>query len=123
MERFESFAQFYPFYLAQHSRRGTRLLHLLGTSLVLLNAGVALKSRRARLLLLTPLLGYAPAWLSHAMIERNKPATFTYPLWSLLADFRMAAEIVMGRQPLQIALEEPKAESEGEVVVAAEKQS
>ncbi|GLC38667.1 hypothetical protein PLESTB_000458100 [Pleodorina starrii] len=102
MSRYRSFQEFYPFYLSQHRRLGTRLLHVLGTSLVLASVGWALAARRQSLLLVAPLLGYGPAWLSHALCERNRPATLQYPLWSLMADFRMFAGILTGRERLSV---------------------
>ncbi|KAG2448217.1 hypothetical protein HYH02_006802 [Chlamydomonas schloesseri] len=98
--RFKTFAEFYPFYQSQHRHRGTRSLHLVGTGLALLTAVAAVASRRPRLLLLAPVLGYGPAWASHALVERNRPATFRYPLWSLLADLRMFVNVLTGREPL-----------------------
>ncbi|PNH03579.1 hypothetical protein TSOC_010354 [Tetrabaena socialis] len=99
-QRLRTFAAFYPFYASQHRRLGTRLLHVLGTSAVLLDVGLALALRRPRLLLLAPLLGYGPAWLSHLLCERNRPATFRYPLWSLAADFKMFLGIITGKERL-----------------------
>ncbi|KAG2487878.1 hypothetical protein HYH03_013460 [Edaphochlamys debaryana] len=96
-KRYKTFAEFYPFYLSQHREKGTRALHVLGTGLVLGNALAAALLLRPRLLLLCPVLGYGPAWASHALLERNKPATFTYPFYSLLADFKMFFEIITGR--------------------------
>lgn len=84
-----SFRAFWPYYLRQHARPQTRALHYLGTSLVVLVALFALWSGRWLLLLALPVAGYFFAWLGHFAIERNRPATFTYPLWSLRADFRM----------------------------------
>ncbi|GLI69203.1 hypothetical protein VaNZ11_013775 [Volvox africanus] len=98
--RYTTFKEFYRFYLTQHRHFGTRLLHMFGTSLVLINVGWALASRQPRLLLLTPLLGYGPAWLSHLLCERNRPATFQYPLWSLAADLKMFADILTGTERL-----------------------
>ncbi|EFJ40561.1 hypothetical protein VOLCADRAFT_99673 [Volvox carteri f. nagariensis] len=100
MRRYNTFEEFYPFYLTQHRRLGTRVLHIFGTSLVLLNAGWALVARQPRLLLLAPVLGYGPAWLSHMLCECNRPATFQYPLWSLMADFKMFVDILRGRERL-----------------------
>lgn len=86
---FASFEEFWPFYLREHSRPLTRALHYIGTSLVVLLAVAALASGSFWLAAGMPLAGYAFAWLAHFSVERNRPATFTHPLWSLAADFRM----------------------------------
>lgn len=88
-ERHRSFAEFWPFYLREHSKASTRTLHYIGTMLVLAIAAFALLSGRLWWLLAMPFAGYFFAWLAHFTLERNRPATFTYPLWSLAADFRM----------------------------------
>lgn len=84
-----SFAEFWPFYLREHSRPFTRALHYLGTTLVVGLAIAAVLSGRWWLFVALPLAGYFFAWLAHFAVEKNRPATFTYPLWSLLADFKM----------------------------------
>jgi len=89
MSRYSSFREFWPFYLREHAKPATRLLHVVGTSLVLLLALAALAAQSWWLLAAMPVAGYAFAWGSHMAVERNRPATFTYPLWSLRADFRM----------------------------------
>ncbi|HEY0115347.1 MAG TPA: DUF962 domain-containing protein [Allosphingosinicella sp.] len=87
--RFASFREFWPHYLREHSKPATRAYHYAGTSLVVLIAIVALATRTWWLLAVLPLAGYGFAWAAHALVERNRPATFTYPRWSLLADFKM----------------------------------
>lgn len=84
-----NFADFWPYYLREHSRPTTRALHYVGTTLVVALAVYALLTGRWLLLLAIPVSGYFFAWVGHFGIEKNRPATFTYPLWSLAADFRM----------------------------------
>ena len=97
MTRYRSFREFWPHYLREHKKPATRRLHYAGTALVLALAAAALATRDWRLLAAVPLAGYGFAWFSHAAVERNRPATFTYPLWSLAADFRMAWLRAAGR--------------------------
>ena len=84
-----SFAAFWPFYLREHSKPRTRALHYIGTSLVVGLAITALVTGRWLLLAAMPVAGYFFAWLAHFTVEKNRPATFAYPLWSLMADFKM----------------------------------
>lgn len=96
-QRFNSFAEFWPHYLREHARPQTRALHYAGTSLVIAIALAAVLTGTWWLLLALPVAGYGLAWFSHFAVERNRPATFTYPSWSLLADFKMWALWVTGR--------------------------
>jgi hypothetical protein len=89
MRTYRSFAEFWPFYLREHSKPHTRAFHYAGTSLVVLLAVAAVATGNWLLLVAMPIAGYSFAWASHAAVERNRPATFTYPAWSLRADFRM----------------------------------
>ena len=82
--RYASFGEFYPYYLSEHRRSGTRRLHFEGTLLVLLTLGGALATQRWVFLWLLPLFGYGLAWLGHFAVERNRPATFRHPLYSLI---------------------------------------
>jgi len=95
--RYRTYAEFWPFYLAQHSRAGTRALHFFGTLLGLGLLAAGLLAWDWRLLAAAPVAGYGFAWLGHAAIERNRPATFSHPLWSLLGDFRMLGYWLTGR--------------------------
>ena len=85
----QSFTEFWPFYLREHSKPRTRALHYAGTTLVIAVALVAVATGRWLWLLAIPIAGYGFAWAAHFAVEKNRPATFTYPLWSLAADFKM----------------------------------
>ncbi len=96
-ERYTSFADFYPFYLSEHSNRISRRLHFIGTLLVIVTAFYSLLSGRYLLLLLLPIIGYGFAWVGHFFFEKNKPATFIYPVYSLAGDFVMFKDILTGK--------------------------
>lgn len=83
-----SFEEFWPYYVAQHLHPANRALHFLGTSLALGALAAAATLSPWWALALLP-LGYGPAWLGHFAFEKNKPATFRHPLWSLRGDLRM----------------------------------
>lgn len=87
--QYRSFAEFWPYYLREHSKPRTRALHYAGTTLVVSIALFAALSGRWLWLTAIPLAGYGFAWVAHFKIEKNRPATFTYPLWSFAADFKM----------------------------------
>ncbi len=87
--KYGTFEEFWPFYVSQHSKKATRTLHFIGSTLALGALAAAAVTRRPALLLGAPLAGYGFAWVSHFFVEQNKPATFTYPLWSLMGDARM----------------------------------
>jgi hypothetical protein len=94
---FKSFADFWPFYLAEHSRPATRALHAAGTiaSLALLVALIG--AHKWAWLPLPLVVGYGCAWLGHFFVEHNRPATFQHPLWSFLGDYKMLALMLTGR--------------------------
>ena len=96
-ERIKSFEAFYPFYLKQHSNRRCRLLHVIGTTLVFALAITAIYHNNPKLWVLVPIAGYGFAWVGHYFFEKNKPATFKYPLWSLRSDFKMYFQILSGK--------------------------
>jgi len=96
-ERSASYSEFWPFYLREHAEPATRYLHyagtLLGTAILLF----ALATQTWWAVLLWPLAGYGFAWVSHAFVEKNKPATFTHPFWSLISDYRMTFLALTGQ--------------------------
>ncbi|HTC17437.1 MAG TPA: Mpo1-like protein [Steroidobacteraceae bacterium] len=96
--RFASFREFYPYYLQQHANQISRRLHVGGTLLALLLAALAVVSGRWPWLLAVPLAGYLPAWIGHLLFERNSPATFRHPLYSLRGDLLLLAEVLSGRR-------------------------
>jgi hypothetical protein len=91
-DRFRSFSEFYPFYIHEHQNRTSRRLHVIGTGLVVATWIWAIATRNPFLFLFSPLIGYGFAWVGHFFFEKNKPATFKYPLWSLMGDFRLFFE-------------------------------
>lgn len=97
--QFKSLEDFYPFYASQHKALGTRLLHIIGTSLFLVNCIFSIANLRPRQLLLGPIIAYSCAWIGHFFVERNRPATFKYPVWSLMDDLKMSWGILSGREP------------------------
>lgn len=97
-----TFEEFWPFYVREHSRKLTRELHFVGTSLALACVAGGLLTRRRWLLLLAPAAGYGPAWVSHFFIEKNTPATFRHPLWSLRADLVMWTKMIEGTMDAEV---------------------
>jgi hypothetical protein len=94
---FASFSEFYPFYLSEHANRTSRRLHFVGTSLATLQAIAAVVTGQAAWWLGAVLAGYGFAWVGHFAFEKNRPATFRFPLYSLAGDFAMARDILLGR--------------------------
>jgi len=95
-QRFETFREFYPYYLEEHADRRCRRMHFIGSWLVLvaLAAGVFVSPWW---LLAMPVAGYGLAWIGHFVFEKNRPATFKYPFYSLAGDWVMFADILRGR--------------------------
>ena len=89
--------EFYPFYLSQHRHLLNRVLHFVGTLCVLILFARFAVLRQFKWLLLAPVAGYAFAWVGHFFVERNRPATFTYPVLSLVCDFVMFFQILTFR--------------------------
>ncbi|WP_166263735.1 DUF962 domain-containing protein [Marinobacter caseinilyticus] len=95
--KFSCFSEFYPFYLEEHSDPTCRRLHYMGSFLVLAVTLYALASQTWLYLLLLPVIGYGFAWFGHFVFEKNRPATFQYPLYSLLGDWVMLKDMLTGR--------------------------
>lgn len=97
MKAIKTYAEFWPYYLREHSQPSTRGWHYFGTGLALLVLVGVIWTANWKFLPLAFVSGYFFAWVSHGLIERNKPATFTYPLWSLYSDFKMLYCFLTGR--------------------------
>jgi hypothetical protein len=95
-EQYSSFREFWPFYVREHQRPITRALHFIGSTGVLALMGFAVGMGRPWLLLGMPVCGYGLAWIGHFGFEKNKPATFKYPFYSLLGDWVMYGKILSG---------------------------
>lgn len=125
-EKIESFEEFWDFYVSEHANANTRRLHFVGTTLAVSCAALGLLTRRRWLLLVAPIFGYGPAWFSHFFVEKNKPASFKYPAWSLKADFIMWWKMATGamdaevervlRKTEEAAAEQPAAATESAAV-------
>ncbi len=96
-KQYRSFAEFYPFYLSQHQDLTCRRLHFVGSCLVLMLLAYALLTVNVWILLLIPIVGYGFAWIGHFIFEKNHPATFQYPLYSLMGDWLMFAQMLSGK--------------------------
>jgi len=94
---YASFKDFYPYYLGEHQNRSCRRLHFVGSALVLLLLLVALLLGQAALLWLLPVIGYGFAWVGHFFFEKNRPATFKHPLYSLMGDWVMFWQMLRGQ--------------------------
>lgn len=100
-QRYQSFAEFWPYYVREHSHPACRLLHFVGSTLgiVVLAAAVVYN---LWLLPLALVVGYGFAWIGHFLIEKNRPATFKYPLWSFIGDWKMWFLMLTGRMSAEV---------------------
>ena len=97
LPKVDRYAEFWPIYLREHRRPQTRWVHYAGTSAGLACLAAAVILRQPWWLLVGLVASYGAAWISHALIERNKPASWQYAAWSFVSDFRMLALAVTGR--------------------------
>jgi hypothetical protein len=95
---FRSFKEFYPYYLEEHAQTGTRVFHFVGTFLVIVVFLYAIITQNWLWLIAIPIIGYGFAWISHLLIEKNKPATFKHPLYSLGSDFVLFWHLLIGKE-------------------------
>jgi hypothetical protein len=100
-QKYTSFSEFYPYYLSEHANSTCRLLHFIGSWLVLSLIAYAVMTSRFALLWFIPVIGYGFAWVGHFFYEHNKPATFQYPFYSLLGDWIMFKDILIGKISLK----------------------
>ena len=102
MARYKTLNEFYPFYLEEHQNTTSRVLHFMGTGLFFSLVIYCISTSSWNLLIFGPIAGYGFAWVGHFFFEKNKPATFQYPLFSLLSDFRLFFEILFGKQKFTV---------------------
>ena len=98
MQDFKTFKEFYPYYLSEHQNPICRGLHFLGTLGVLIC--IIISFQNIIYLFLAPIFGYSFAWIGHFFFEKNKPATFTYPVYSFLSDWIMFKDILIGKESI-----------------------
>ncbi|WP_440874044.1 Mpo1-like protein [Thalassotalea sp. PLHSN55] len=96
-KQYQNFTEFYPFYLSEHNNKTCRRLHFVGSLLIVMLCCYVLLSHHVQLLWAVPLIGYGFAWFGHFVFEKNRPATFQYPLYSLLGDWVMFKDMLIGK--------------------------
>jgi hypothetical protein len=101
-DRITNYAEFWDFYVAEHTHPLTRLLHFAGTSLSIVLLFWFVKNETYRYLPLCLVVGYGFAWFSHFVIEKNKPASFKYPLWSFISDYKMMFYMLTGKMNAEV---------------------
>jgi hypothetical protein len=97
-----TFADFWPYYVRAHSRARTRVLHAIGSVMAVVTLGLAF-ALSLWFLIAVPIVGYSFAWYAHFFVERNKPATFGHPFYSLAADYRMTFLMMAGRMDEEVS--------------------
>ena len=98
MKKFNTFKEFYPFYLSEHMNPICRGLHFLGTLGVFIL--IICSFYNIKYLIIAPICGYSFAWVGHFFFEKNKPATFKYPIYSFIGDWVMFKDILIGKESI-----------------------
>ena len=101
--RIESFEEFWPYYVGEHRNPLCRGLHYAGTTMAIGTVAAAVVTLNPAWLLATPIVGYGPAWIAHFFVEGNRPAAFSYPAWSLVADLKMLKLAALGKMGDEVA--------------------
>lgn len=96
-KKYNNFSEFYPFYLSQHANKTCRRLHFVGSCLICLLITYVAVSGYLSLLWFIPVIGYGFAWVGHFIFEKNRPATFSYPIYSLMGDWVMFKDMLIGK--------------------------
>ena len=99
---FETFEDFWPFYVGEHKLPVNRALHYCGTTMAVGTVTAAVVTLNPLWLLATPVVGYGPAWVGHFILEGNRPATFKHPIYSLRGDFRMLKYALQGKMAAEV---------------------
>ncbi|WP_293297736.1 DUF962 domain-containing protein [Pedobacter sp. UBA4863] len=101
-KKYRSLKEFYPFYLSEHQNTTSRILHFIGTLLAIVSLIGGILFHDFRFMLAVPFLGYGFAWVGHFFFEKNKPATFQYPGYSLASDFILFWDLLNGKQSFKV---------------------
>ena len=96
-KQYQTFRDFYPYYLSEHTNPTCRVMHFIGSLIVLAALAMALITGNAWRFAAMPLAGYGFAWTGHFFFEKNRPATFTYPLYSFVGDWVMFFQLLVGK--------------------------
>jgi hypothetical protein len=102
MANYRSFSEFWPFYVLEHSKSGTRYLHFVGTTLLFISLIAIPLTSSLWFLLFGIIAAYGCAWIGHFLIEKNRPATFKYPFFSLAGDFKRYAMMLAGKMDNEV---------------------
>jgi hypothetical protein len=97
-----NYTDFWDFYVREHSKPLTRALHFTGTTLGIVLLIWFAVNGQWYLFPLFLVVGYAFAWFAHFVVEKNRPATFKYPFWSFISDFKMIWYMITGRMRREV---------------------